>query len=854
MATGQSNGAAVADDEYEYHPPPAAAAPKAAAGSTSFRTGPPASAVPADDEYEYHPPSAAAEPKAAPTEPESKLTAPIDTEAKSPISRTLSSAGGTVIGALSHPIDTAKGALESLGDAATLGLTKGSPLSQSVDTWLNPKTRPTWEGIKSVLPEALGQGIGNVALGEAAGVVAPPIVKGIGRIPDAIRDKAFTPPVAPGFTGIAAENLAEPLARRGAEKIFRGVRPAGGEIQFRENLAKALPDLAEVERNAPLGKSGTKGGIINPDMRIRQTVDNIDNRLSDIWKEQRQPQIDRNADAHTITREQLLGKLEPDEVKAIEKKLDTTIPENMNLQEADNMLKTVNARLRRVEGMDPQSQALAKELSPTLEDLDGMKKTLHGAIGKALEDRGETGIREFNQRYGALSEVRNALRNRMNPTEATRLLDDVRLHGGTRGLGILERLHITPSPGRLVQKGLEGLSRSELRPPATPPPPLNAPRALLPPPTPVLAPNVDTSGPIRNVPPPMVWTPEMRDQIARQTAQAPPNAAGQVTGIGSVVNPQAVGPRGTAGTRFAPKGLLPGPIAGTPVPQVGTPLPVGFPARIGTWEGFGLGGPGWEPHPGIPITQAPPIKPMVPPAEVPRGTAAPTPVAPREPVLPGMEEHVAKQAEGAAKVKGEDLTREANTPKDINAAAGEMETKSPLFRGTAASPQKEIFGGKTEPAAATQSKPLHEEYTPEEIEEAKLLLKSEVGGTEAGERPRVMTHTNEMGVYNPQKIQSAERGIFAGGELQGVGSGRNLYPFLKAHPEYTASMIKQALERPNAPSSQKMLARAAEMVRDEKLSPEEKQGRYEAERANPNRPADALDLIEGLKKLRPPKL
>jgi hypothetical protein len=535
-----------------------------------------------------------------------KLTAPIDTEAKDPVSRTLSSAGATLAGApeaagnlILHPFDTA---------------TKmGQGIGESLSTWANPKTRPTWEGIKSVLPEALGQGIGNVAAGEiggaAARAVVPPVVKGIGRIPDAIRDKAFTPPVPPGFEGTAATNLAEPLVRRGAEKIFRGAKPAGGDIDFRESLAKATPDLAEIERATPLGKSGTKGGIVKPDMRVRQTVDNIDNKLSDIWKEQRQPQIDRNAEAHTITREQLLGRLEPDEVKAIEKKLDTTIPENMNLQEADNMLKTVNARLRRVEGMDPQSQALAKELSPTLEDLDGMKKQLHGAIGKTLEDRGEPGIREFNQRYGALSDVRNLLRTRMNPIEATRMLDDIRLRGGSGGVGILERLHLSPSPGRLVQKGLEQLGRSDLKPTPTPPPPANAPKGLLPPPTPVLAPNVDTSGPIRNAEPPMVWTPEMRDQIARQTAQPPPRAANEITGIGSIQNPQAVGTRGTAGTRFAPKGLLPGPIAGTPVPQVGNPAPVGFPARIGMFEGIPnpqRAGPGWEPLPNTPITQAPP--------------------------------------------------------------------------------------------------------------------------------------------------------------------------------------------------------------------------------------------------------
>jgi len=57
-----------------------------------------------------------------------------------------------------------------------------------------------------------------------------------------------------------------------------------------------------------------------------------------------------------------------------------------------------------------------------------------------------------------------------------------------------------------------------------------------------------------------------------------------------------------------------------------------------------------------------------------------------------MEENVAKQREGAAKVSGENLTAEANKPKDISAAAGRMETLSPLFRGTEASPQREIFG------------------------------------------------------------------------------------------------------------------------------------------------------------------
>lgn len=73
-----------------------------------------------------------------------------------PVVRALDAAGGAVLSApgaiastVAHPINAAKG------------------LGQSIGAWFDPKTRPTLEGIKSVLPEALGTGIGNAAVGEA---------------------------------------------------------------------------------------------------------------------------------------------------------------------------------------------------------------------------------------------------------------------------------------------------------------------------------------------------------------------------------------------------------------------------------------------------------------------------------------------------------------------------------------------------------------------------------------------------------------------------------------------------------------------------------------------------------------
>jgi hypothetical protein len=109
-----------------------------------------------------------------------------------PAVRFLDAAGGAamatpegIYNALRHPVDTAKGALESIA------------------AWKDPNVRA---GALSVLPEALGQGVGNVAGGEAIGAVAPKVVKGIpeaakrthGKIAETFRQEGGTGPIKPG--------------------------------------------------------------------------------------------------------------------------------------------------------------------------------------------------------------------------------------------------------------------------------------------------------------------------------------------------------------------------------------------------------------------------------------------------------------------------------------------------------------------------------------------------------------------------------------------------------------------------------------------------------------------------------
>src|ERR1700674_1086597 len=92
------------------------------------------------------------------------------------------------------------------------------------------------------------------------------------------------------------------------------------------------------------------------------------------------------------------------------------------------------------------------------------------------------------------------------------------------------------------------------------------------------------------------------------------------------------------------------------------------------------------------------------------GGAATKPVPENKDVLPGMAQAVEENKAAAGKHQAEEMTRQSNRPaENIAAAAGEMETKSPLFRGTEASPQREIFGKANAPAMK-RTLPTVEEY------------------------------------------------------------------------------------------------------------------------------------------------
>jgi len=605
----------------------------------------------------------------------------------------------------------------------------------------------------AALAPLVGPAVETGAKGLRAGVIRP--------IADTMADRFATPAVAPGLSDVAKANLEQPLARRGVEKVLRSSGMPSGQAGLRDAFSIAAPDLAEIERSQPIGKSGTQGGIIRPDMRLRQTVENIDNRLDDIWKKERQPQIERNAELPTLSREQLLGDATIDQLKRIEKTFKMDIPDQINLGDADKMLVKVNARLRRAEGMTPEARALALELSPDLQKFNEMKGELHRSIGDLLERVNEPGIKEFNRRYGALSEVRDALRNKMNPVEAERVLDSVRATGGLgRNVNLFERLHLKASPGRLAQKGLEDLSRSNLQivPPIERPPVAGLLPGI---PEPLSGPG-DTSGPVRGG----RWT----------------TPAGLIEGIPPVEG-EYIPPAETANG-------LPSATVIEPHPKVPTPFRVEAPRmRAGT---------------------IPPIEPVTSTTMLPGGAGvrnikllsgptaeAPAAVKPIEPVAPKPAPIETKPVIPETKPVIPETPEEEAIPAEIKGITEPVKPK----------------------IAKVKTKPIEKRFTSEEIADAEGMLRAEAEASQSGEKPA--RYFDEVGQTDQPLKERPKEGTRIGGQWRSVSSGRNMFPFLRENPKVNAGEILKALRNKDSAAYSRLMERAVDFNKRHAPPPDE---------------------------------
>jgi len=151
----------------------------------------------------------------------------------------------------------------------------------------------------------------------------------------------------------------------------------------------------------------------------------------------------------------------------------------------------------------------------------------------------------------------------------------------------------------------------------------------------------------------------------------------------------------------------------------------------------------------------------------------PQPTGRPEGVLPGMETAVREQREAASEEQGRQLTERVNRPPEsVEQSAGRMERESPLFRGTPASPQSEMFAPRNEPSQSART------FEPEYRDAAEQLGIEYRGvmGAEYGDKAAVVYQDPQsktsvavkVGEWSPERLQeklTIARESMAGGEL-----------------------------------------------------------------------------------------
>jgi hypothetical protein len=269
----------------------------------------------------------------------------------------------------------------------------------------------------------------------------------------------------------------------GAEQIYRAAAPTGANTNFRANLYAATPDLAEIAGKVEQKLAATKGGIRNPDMRLHAVVEEIGNHLDEMYKTERAPQIQRNANVP------IAAKLGPDAARGLEflssnagKVADQMLADRaiakgtLTIAEADQLAQTANQELRAYERLPKDQQLLMRGTNPKIAGLKALDEGLKRALNEELKQRGEPGLTDYERRYAGLAEVRRGLRSRLNEVELKQpgVIKGVAqpigravgvLTGGGRGMVSASQAALADvNVGSTLADGLAKLRKSGIRP------------------------------------------------------------------------------------------------------------------------------------------------------------------------------------------------------------------------------------------------------------------------------------------------------------------------------------------------------------------------------------------------------
>ena len=342
---------------------------------------------------------------------------------------------------------------------------------------INSSSDPT--GIyANVAQDTASQGAGQAL----TGLAAEGLTRGVKAGASAITNATKSP-----VTAVIPEAANLPRAAiEGAEKVFKAAAPVGTDPGFRANVYAAAGDLAEVGRN--LNLSEAKGGIINPDLRVRATVNALNDHLQSMYEDERAPQIERNADTPIqlnldadatnglkyLSRRagtQAARSLASDLLKESSWSMRSSGGTATTVADVDQIAKVVNKELLGFESMTPAERSASAATSQRYAGLKALDKQLGDSLNGALQEQGETGVTAYERRYAAVSSIRDRLQRQMNAVELsqpgilkaiTRPVISAATGGVKSALGQATIADV--NPGRMLQDGLKTLADSGIQP------------------------------------------------------------------------------------------------------------------------------------------------------------------------------------------------------------------------------------------------------------------------------------------------------------------------------------------------------------------------------------------------------
>lgn len=194
----------------------------------------------------------------------------------------------------------------------------------------------------------------------------------------------------------------------GVSKLGKAMDVAGGKggvkaAEMTRDLRTAAPDLVYIHENMPSDAKGAE--------YLHDLAESIDQRQQEIWDKGHEPGINRHAmvpvDTEAIANaaEKSMSKMSrrvnPGEAKAAQQWIDESVRPGMNLKELDEFVRNVNSDLRgkspsQVGGYGPQG----------INARFAAVRAARAEIDRILQSFGEPGVKEYNQRWGALERVK----------------------------------------------------------------------------------------------------------------------------------------------------------------------------------------------------------------------------------------------------------------------------------------------------------------------------------------------------------------------------------------------------------------------------------------------------------------